>query len=375
MTPRQRYREALLFGSPDKVPFTPGGPRETTLARWRQEGLPEGIGWYDYLLEVLGIEEEQTQPRVNLGVSFQMIPKFEEKILEHKNGHYLVRDWMGAITEISDEYNYTYIRSAKDFVTRRWWRFPVTNRDEWEQMKSRFDPHDRRRFPRDFDERCAKLQDRDYVSGLYINGPFWQLREWVGFEALCVLMIEDPDFVHQMIEFWTEFISATLAPIIQRVQFDSVGFSEDMAYKQHSMISPAMCREFLMPCWTRWTQELKASGCPVVYLDSDGYAGELIPLWIECGINAEGPNEIAAGNDLVEFRRLYGKQMAYDGGIDKRAMAKGGPALREAIMNVVPPLLEEGGYIPGCDHGIPANVSWPNYVEYARLLAQLTGWL
>ncbi len=375
MTQRQRYLETMLFGNPDKVPFWISGGREKTLANWYRTGLPEGADPVQYMYETLGIEPEETQPRVGLGVSFQMIPKFEEKVLEHKDGHYLVRDWMGAITEISDEYNYTYIRRPKDFVTRRWWRFPVTNRDEWEEMKPRFNPHDPKRFPDDFEERCQALQDRDYTVSLGLSGPFWQLREWVGFEQLCVLMIEDPDFIHEMIEFWTEFISATLAPIIQRVQIDSVTFNEDMAYKQHSMISPAMCREFLMPPWTRWTKELKASGCPVVLVDSDGYVGELIPLWIECGVNAEGPNEIAAGNDLVEYRRLYGKQMAYVGGIDKRAMAKGGQALRDAIMNVVPPLLEEGGYMPSCDHGIPANVSWPNYVEYARLLAELCGWL
>ncbi|OQA30800.1 MAG: Adenylate cyclase 1 [Betaproteobacteria bacterium ADurb.Bin341] len=49
-----------------------------------------------------------------------MIPTFEEKVLEHKNGHYIVQDWMGAVTEISDKYDYTYIRNAIDFVTRRW---------------------------------------------------------------------------------------------------------------------------------------------------------------------------------------------------------------------------------------------------------------
>ena len=40
---------------------------------------------------------------------------------------------MGAITEISDEFDYTYIRAAKDFVTRKWHRFPVQSRQDWEQ--------------------------------------------------------------------------------------------------------------------------------------------------------------------------------------------------------------------------------------------------
>ena len=27
------------------------------------------------------------------------------------------------------------------------------------------------------------------------------------------------------------------------------------------------------------------------------------------------------------------------------------------------------------DHGVPPDISWPNFVEYTRLLAELTGWL
>jgi len=47
-----------------------------------------------------------------------MMPTFEEKVLERRNGHLIIQDWMGAITEISDEYDFTYIRAARDFVTR-----------------------------------------------------------------------------------------------------------------------------------------------------------------------------------------------------------------------------------------------------------------
>ena len=92
-----------MFGKPDRVPFSPGGARESTLAAWHKQGLPEGKNYGDALLEILGMEQEQTKPQINLGVSFIMMPTFEEKVLEHKDGHYIVSDWMGAITEISDE--------------------------------------------------------------------------------------------------------------------------------------------------------------------------------------------------------------------------------------------------------------------------------
>ena len=140
------------------------------------------------------------------------------------------------------------------------------------------------------------------------------------------------------------------------------------------MISPAMCREFLMPCWRQWSSQAKAAGVPIVDLDSDGHVGELIPLWIEAGVNVCDPIEVAAGNDINEFRRQFGRKMAYGQGVDKRCIAKGGQAIREELARVEP-VVRDGGYIPGCDHGVPFDISWPNFVDYSRLLARMTGWL
>ncbi len=376
MNARERLRETLLFGRPDKVPFQPGGPRESTLRAWHQQGLPENVNYHDYLRELLGIEREEALPQVGLDVSFRMIPAFEERILEHRNGHYVVQDWMGAITEISDEYDYTYIRSARDFVTRRWHRFPVQSRQDWEeQIKWRYDPHDPERFPAYFGARCTALCDRDYPLTIGFNGPFWQIREWVGMENLCLLMIDDPAFVMDMADSWTEFVSTTLKQITDQVELDCVHISEDMAYKAHSMISPRMVRQFLMPAYKRWSAEVKASGCPLLDMDSDGHIGQLLPLWIESGINVCDPVEVAAGNDIVAYREQFGARMAYRGGIDKRAIAAGGAAMRTEVLRVVSPLLKAGGFIPSCDHGVPPDISWPSFVEYSRLLAQLTGWL
>ena len=242
-------------------------------------------------------------------------------------------------------------------------------------MKWRFNAHDPQRFSPDFQDRCRALRSRDYVLRLSINGPFWQLREWLGMENLCMMMVEDPDFVQEMIDYWTEFVMQTLEPILQNVDVDDILISEDMAYKEHSMISPAMTRRYLLPTWKAWTGMIKDSGDTIVSMDSDGYVGELIPLWIEAGIDLCEPIEVAAGNDIAAYRQRYGKKMAYHGGIDKRALARGGAEMHEEIMRVVPPLLVDGGVIPSCDHGVPPDISWPNFVEYTRTLAHLLGWL
>jgi uroporphyrinogen decarboxylase len=206
------------------------------------------------------------------------------------------------------------------------------------------------------------------------SGPFWQLREWMGFEGLCLALIEQSERVKGMVAFWQEHVCALLHTLFQHCTPDCIHISEDMAYKEKAMISPAMCREFLMPTWRRWGDQAHAAGVPIYAVDSDGYVGELIPLWIESGFQMNDPQEVAAGNDLPAYRRQFGKRMAYSGGIDKRAMAKGGDFIK-AEMRRIDPVIKAGGYVPSCDHAVPPDISWQNMVEVGRRLARATGWL
>jgi hypothetical protein len=375
MNARERWLETILFGNPDKVPFSPGGGRKSTKERWYKEGLPqdvEDIGEYAY--RQAGGEHEWSQFGEGFWVNEAMIPHFEEKILEDKGRTLIVQDWKGNICEISSEYTVEYLRNPIDFVTRRWIKCPVETRDDWEKIKYRYDSHDPSRLPKDKEEKAERLKQRTFPLGMSFPGPFWQLREWLGFENLCIAFHDDPSFVVDMISFWENHITHLLNETFKYIVPDYIRINEDMAFKCFSMISPDMIRKFIFPIWKRWGEIIRNSGCPVYAIDSDGFIGELIPLWIEAGMNACEPIEVAAGCDIVEFRRQFGKKMAYIGGVDKRKIAAGGDLIKEEIKRLEP-VIQGGGFIPSCDHGIPADVSWPNYVDYTRILAKATGWL
>ena len=64
MTPRERYIQTLTFGTPDKIPFHRGGPRESTRKRWESEGLANGDRWLDALFDELGFAPEPTKAQV-----------------------------------------------------------------------------------------------------------------------------------------------------------------------------------------------------------------------------------------------------------------------------------------------------------------------
>ncbi len=376
MNERERYKTTLLFGKPDKIPFRPGHPRESTLKRWHKEGLPEDVNWFEYICEKIGVKIEKSEkPKIDLYYSFFLNPPFEEKIIEKRNGHLIVQTQKGEIVEIDERYDFTYLRSAKDFVTRKWHKFPVENLNDWEDMKKRYDSESPERIDTKIDEKAEILKDRDWVLGISFPGPFWQLRDWCGFENLCIFMAEKEDFVFEMANFWKSFVSNILKKLVSRIQFDYAIINEDMAYKEKSMISPSMIKKYLMVCWSEWSNILKKNGCEIVMIDSDGYIGEIIPIWIESGINCTTPVEIAAGNNLIEFRKKFGKNMAYIGGIDKRKIAKGGDILRKEMDKIIPFLFKDGGYIPSCDHGVPPDISLENFIEYCKYLAKYTGWI
>ena len=76
LTARERHFETLLFGTPDRIPFQPGGPRKSTREAWHKQGLPEGADWFQVLCQTIGVTIQATKPQAHPGVSLRMHPMF-----------------------------------------------------------------------------------------------------------------------------------------------------------------------------------------------------------------------------------------------------------------------------------------------------------
>ena len=377
MNQRERYLETVLFGTPDRIPLQPGGGRKSTREKWHQQGLPDSVlpgEISKYAYEQIGGTYEYPLSGETFRVSERMIPEFEEKVIEVRENTQVVQDWKGNICEIGNEFSTEYLRNAIDFVTRKWIKCPVETWEDWESMQGRYDSEESARLSEDPAEVGKRLTDRTWPITFSFSGPFWQMREWLGFENLCTCFYDDPDLIRDMVSFWTDHVVRLMERAFAYVVPDEIHLSEDMAYKAFSMVSPEMAREFLLPAWGAWGEVIRKYSVPVYAMDSDGFIGELIPLWIEAGINACDPIEVAAHNDIVAFRKEFGRTIAYRGGVDKRKMAVGGHEL-DAELERIKPVIDSGGYIPSCDHGIPSDVSWPNFLQYFEGLAKMTGWM
>ena len=175
-----------------------------------------------------------------------------------------------------------------------------------------------------------------------------------------------------MMETATEFAVAVLPRALREAPVTLAQFWEDMCYRQGPLISPALFREFMLPRYRRITEAIRAAGVDIIFVDSDGDVSELIPLWLEAGINGVFPMEQACGNDLHAYRRRYGRELLMAGGLDKRALARGRRAIDDELQRQLP-LAAGGGYVPTLDHAIPPHVGFEDFCYYWKRKKTLLG--
>ncbi len=253
--------------------------------------------------------------------------------------------------------------------------WPVKDRAFWNEYKKRLDPNTLERWPADWNtyvQEINKLGEETPIS-LSVGGFYGYLREWIGSENILYMFYDDPVLIEDMMEQMLYLETDVIKRVVKDIRVDMATFWEDMCYKAGPLISPAMVRKFMMPHYKKITELLRNNGVDIIFLDSDGNLAQLVPLWLEAGINFIWPFEVAAGNDAVAIRKKYGKDLIIGGAIDKRALIKGKEAIREEVMSKVPFLLEQGGYFPTIDHLVPPDVTFENYCYYINLMREVAG--
>ncbi|MBI3948670.1 MAG: hypothetical protein HY321_22350 [Armatimonadetes bacterium] len=357
MTARERFLATMLGGNPDRIPYRFGWPHQSTTEAWERQGLPPAAD----LSRFVGMD-----PWEKLPVTFMPDPPFEPVILEESPRHRVWIDQLGA-----KRMDHREVATA-GFVTRSWLEFPVKTRQDFRRMVAeRYNPHSAGRTPVDREACVARLRSRDTVLGFSFPSLFWRVRDWVGFEGLCTLCADDPGFVHEMMEYVCDFSIAVLERALSEVSVDHLYFNEDMAYKTASMISPVMVKTFMWPRYRRLVRFFREKGVSVLVMDCDGHISELIPLWMDAGINVVSPVEIAAHNDPVAYRRRFGKSLGMWGGIDKRELRYDKARVKREVMSKVPWLVEQGRYIPSVDHSVPPDVPLRNYLYLCELIKEI----
>ncbi len=349
MTPHERFLATMHFRPVDRAPLWEWGPWPSAKRRWQREALGAGNEPPQYA---------ECENKVQCGVDLWMRPRYKERVISEDDE---------SVTKVSDRGVVMRTFKSPDTMSMpEHIEYPVKTLSDWEKLKKRFDASDPARFPADWSKRCEQWRNSGPV--LIFQGPrspslFGFARELLGPKRIFYAFYDEPEMVHDMMEFITQFIVDLLPRVLDEAPLTSIFFWEDMCYRNGPLISPSMFREFMLPRYRRITDMARSKDVDLSFVDCDGNVEELIPLWLESGISGVYPMEVAAGMDVVSLRHEYGKDLLMTGGIDKRVLAQDRRSI-DVELEAKIPLIEQGGYIPHIDHAIPHDVPYDNFVYY-----------
>ncbi len=376
MNVRERFLRTMRFEKVDRPPLCEFlGYWPETIERWYAEGLPVGVDLETHFGFDPGLTPAPWKMEVPMSFSlsghvdiragtipidFGPIPRYGPKVLEENERYRLVLDAMG----IKKRFVKGTVTGMPQFIEH-----PVKDGRDFEEMKPRFNPDDIRRLPLNLtDDMIDYYNERNFPLRVEFPGFFATGRTLLGAERFLITFFKDPGLIQEMMDFWGDFVTATLEKVVEQVRVDFASSFEDMAYKKGPHISPKLFREFLQPQYKKVTTMLRRNGVQTILVDSDGNIEPLIPPLLEGGVNGIFPLEVNAGMDAVSLREKYGESLRMIGNIDKRAITAGPEAINKELESKVRRLMKEGGYIPGIDHEVPKDVSLFNYSFYVDLL-------
>jgi hypothetical protein len=254
-------------------------------------------------------------------------------------------------------------------------RWPAS-KPELEEFQNSLDPQEPSRWPSDWSERIQSWRKSESVLMLRVHRGFFLsmgVHDWNRFTEVVKLTVKNPEFVRESMRIQGEFAAQVAERVLNEVEIDAAVFTEPIGGNDRPLLSPGMYEDFVLSNYERLLALLKRHRVDTIIFRTFANSRMLIPSILKWGFNCLWACEVNVdAMDYRDLRREYGGDLRLIGGIDLDVVHRDKDSIRREIEEKVPPLLEDGGYIPLADGRIREDVPFENYIYYRRLLEQVT---
>jgi uroporphyrinogen decarboxylase len=312
----------MQYGRPDRVPYFEEGIRRAVIKVWRKQGLPREADLSKMF---------PTDGREEIDVDLEPRPK--------------PRKWPTSLADLP-------------------------------ALQRALDPYHKRRLPWRWAKRVRDWKNRDHVLLLRVHrGLFLSMgvRGWQRFTEVIRMLVYAPEVVQETMRIQGEFAAKLAEKVLQQVDVDAAVFSEPIGENHGPLISPPMYEEFVLPSYEPLLDVLGRHGVETIIFRTFANARLLIPGILKWGFNCLWACEVSLDDmDYRDLRREFGPDLRLIGGIDLDALRHDKEAIRREVEEKLPPLLEDGGFVPLADGRVREDVPYENYLYYRRLLEKVT---
>jgi len=152
----------------------------------------------------------------------------------------------------------------------------------------------------------------------YVAARFWRtfyerMYMLVGFENLMMEIATESELFKALLADLRDFTISGIE-LLAETGVDAVFLADDWGTQHRLQISPESWRKHFKPAYAAMIETAHAKGLDV-WLHSCGHVTEIIPDWIDIGLDVLAHLQ-AAALDLPVIAKAYGGEMTFFGGID-----------------------------------------------------------
>lgn len=380
MTSRERVMTTLHHQEPDCIPFDLGSTGSTginadTYVRLRALlGLPEHEPVLRDIKQHLALVGDDLLARLEVdtrGVQRKSGSSYHFELTEDADSYFY-----------TDEWGITYRKPKEGGLYFDIVHSPLADARTVADVENHSwpDPVDEQRIGSSVAEaeRVARETDACLVVGCMMAGLL-EMGSWMrGFENFYMDLAMGSTVGEAILEKLTEIKLGYWGALLPRLgeNVDVVRQGDDYGGQDGLLISRDTYRKYFFPRYRTILEFMKKTARKDVltFLHSCGSVRELIPDFIECGVDILNPVQVSAANmDTKELKDEFGRDISFwGGGIDtQRVLPRGSEQeVRDEVRRRIDDLAPGGGFVFATVHNIQGDVPpeniltmWDTYRE------------
>jgi uroporphyrinogen decarboxylase len=183
-----------------------------------------------------------------------------------------------------------------------------------------------------------------------------------GMDTFLLNLAMEPEFAEALLKKIAELCKTLMGHFLDAAgdQLDIIKIGDDIGTQESLLMSPKMYRRILKPIHADYISFIKERTKAKVFFHTDGDVFDLIPDFIEIGVDILNPIQTSAGKmaNLPELKSRFGDKLTFCGAVDTHHILPHGTIqdVRNEVKRVIDIMAPGGGYMVASVHTIMDEV-------------------